>query len=68
LPRFYWARKSWTLEELHHQFFGYIKDLFSRWYNEIKETGKSNKCRVLPSFKHPDSGELLDADSLEELF
>ena len=45
-----------------------MKDLFVRWYAEIKELGKSNKCRVPPTYKHPDTGEVLDADSLNNLF
>ena len=68
LPRFIWVKKSWTLVELHHQFFDYIKDLFVRWYKEIAESGKSNKCRQMPNYKDPDTGKVLDFESLQELF
>ena len=67
LPRFIWVKKTWTLVELHYHFFDYIKDLLVRWYNEIEENGKSNKCRVAPPYKHPDTGALLDAESLKDL-
>ena len=39
LPRFFWAKKSWTLKELHVQFFFYIKDLMKRWLREFTEDG-----------------------------
>jgi hypothetical protein len=68
LPRFIWLKKSWKLTEVHHQFFDYIKDLFTKWYEEFTKDGKSNKCRQNPNFKHPDTGAVLDAPSLAELF
>lgn len=45
LPRFIWLKKSWKLTEVHHQFFNYIKDLFTKWYEEFTKEGKSNKCK-----------------------
>ena len=68
LPRFIWLKKSWNLMEVHHRFFDYIKDLFTRWYDEIAKEGKSAKCRQMPNFKHPDTGAVLDHKSLAELF
>ena len=67
LPRFIWLKKSWTLVEVHHQFFDYIKDLFTKWYEEITKDGKSGKCRQNPNFKHPDTGAVLDSLTLVEL-
>jgi hypothetical protein len=67
LPRFIWLKKSWTLVEVHHNFFNYIKDLFTRWYAEIAESGKSARCKQMPNFKHPDTGEVLNAESLASL-
>lgn len=47
--------------------FEYLKDLFVRWYKEVKEAGKSNKSNKLPEYKDPDSGEPLTYDSLMEM-
>ena len=47
--------------------FEYLKDLFVRWYKEVKEAGKSNKSSKLPEYKDPDSGETLTYDSLMEM-
>ena len=51
LPRIIWARKDWTLKELHQRVFEYFRDLFVRWYKEIEETGFSNRSTKLPSYK-----------------
>ena len=48
--------------------FDYFKDLIVRWYKELKEKGSSNKSSKKPEFKHPDTGLLLDYDSLIEMF
>lgn len=53
LPRFIWARKSWTLEQLHYEFFNLYKDLFYRWYKDIEDAGKSDRCKSVPHYKHP---------------
>lgn len=35
LPRFLWAKKSWTLRELHLNFYATFSDLFVRWYKDV---------------------------------
>lgn len=41
LPRVIWARKEWTLKELHWHVFRYFRDLFVRWLLDFKEQGSS---------------------------
>ena len=67
LPRMFWVNRTWTLQELHLNVFNYYKDLIIRWYKEIKDQGKSNRSSRNPEFKHPDSGQLLNYDSLMEM-
>jgi len=67
LPRVLWVNKKWNLQELHLNIFDYYKDLMIRWYKEIKEQGKSNKSQRPPDYKHPDTGEALNYDSLMEM-
>lgn len=38
-----WARKDWTLKELHQRVFEYYRDIFVRWYKEIAEKGSSDR-------------------------
>jgi len=57
------VEKSWTLKELHLNFFDYFKDVLLRWYREPKDKSKHE-----PQYKHPDTGELLTAESVTELF
>ena len=44
LPRIFWAKKSWTLKELHLNFFDYFKDILRRWFKDIAERGNSERC------------------------
>ena len=67
LPRVLWVNRQWNLQDLHLNVFNYYKDLIIRWYKELKDQGKSNRSSRLPEFKHPDSGELLNYDSLMEM-
>ena len=39
LPRIIWARKNWTLKQLHVEFFDLFKDLLLRWFKDFKENG-----------------------------
>ena len=65
LPRIFWAKKSWTLKELHLNFFDYIKDILRRWLKDIKEYETSDRCNQLPNYKH--NGELVTFDMFEKL-
>ena len=65
LPRFIWVNKSMSLAELHHFVFDYFKELFARYYTE---EDLKNSIRVDPHWKHPDSGEELNAESVTQLF
>lgn len=67
LARFTWVKKSWTLKELHLQFFNEYKELMYKWYKDIKEKGNSERHDKLPPYKHPETGELLTYDTLLEL-
>lgn len=67
LPRVIWARKSWTLKELHLQFFNYFKGLLINWYKEIDEVKISRKCESNPPYSHPDSKALLTYQTIQEL-
>lgn len=64
LARVLWVKKSWTLTELHLQFFNEYKDLLHRWYKECQEKGSSERHSCLPPFKHPETGEVLTYDTL----
>jgi len=64
LPRFIWVSKSWSLAELHHYVFDYIKEMFRLWYQE----GGERKANKRPTYKHPDTQEELTKESIEELF
>ena len=44
LPRVFWAKKSWTLTELHVNFLDYFKDILVRWLKEVQELEMSDKC------------------------
>ena len=63
LPRFIWIKKSWTLKELHMNYFEAYRDIFVRWYRE--EAGQS---KYKPMYKHPDTMEPLNFETLTDLF
>jgi hypothetical protein len=65
LPRVVYAKKSWTLMELHYQFFDYIKDLLRKWLKDVQENGSSDKNSQEPKYKH--KGEALTYDLFETL-
>ena len=66
LPRIFWAKKAWTLKELHIHFFDYIKDLMRRWLKDLKDEEVSNKCNSPMPYKHNDEDLTLDTyESLE---
>ena len=67
LVRFMWAKKSWTLKELHINFYNHHKDLFYRWLKEIAENGSSDKCKAKFLYKHPETGNTLDYSAFLEL-
>jgi hypothetical protein len=50
LPRVFWAKKSWTLKELHLHSFDYFKDIMKRWLKEVQDTEQSDKCNQLPKY------------------
>lgn len=58
----FYAKKSWTLKELHMQFFQYNKDLLLRWLKDIKDDKISQKSKLEPKYKNPDTGEPLIYD------
>ena len=64
LARFVWARKSWTLKQLHVEFFTLYRELIYRWFKDIETTGKSDRSRYDPKYKHPQTGELLTYTTL----
>lgn len=64
LPRVIWARKDWTLKELHMQVFKYFLDLLVRWFKDFKENNDSNKSSQKPVYRKPGSKQVLDYDSL----
>lgn len=57
LPRIIYAKKSWTLKQLHIEFYREYRDIFYRWFKDIKETGKTEKSRYEPKYLHPETGE-----------
>jgi hypothetical protein len=65
LPRLFWAKKSWTLAELHHRVFDHLKNLFYRWYCAVNEGGLS-RSRHDPEYEW--NGKKIDIHSLCELF
>lgn len=67
LPRVIWARKDWTLKELHWNVFRYFRDLFVRWLHDFKENGNSNKSSQPPNYKIPGSKDTLNYDSFMEM-
>jgi hypothetical protein len=36
-----------------------VKDLLGRWLKEVQIEGKSDKCKSLPNWKNPDTGNVL---------
>lgn len=66
LPRLFYAKKSWTLKELHVQFFESVKDLISRWLKDVKDEGKSARCKQQPPYKNA-AGEELTYDMFEAM-
>jgi len=68
LPRFVWAKKSWTLTQFHFEFFKLYKGLIANWYKDLKNNeGRSSFNRYLPKWTDPHSGEMLDFDSFSAL-
>mmetsp|Transcript_38637 Transcript_38637/g.58801 ORF Transcript_38637/g.58801 Transcript_38637/m.58801 type:complete len:332 (-) Transcript_38637:391-1386(-) len=67
LPRFFWAKKSWTLKEMHHQMFLYLRDILVKWYEDVAEKGESDKSKQKPAYRHPTTGEVLTLQDLEQL-
>jgi len=59
------VRKSWTLVELHQYVFDYFKELFLRWYTKDEAELKAKEA---PAYKHPETGEMLTAETIDELF
>lgn len=37
LPRFIWIKNSWTLKELHLNFYDEFKSIISNWYRDCKD-------------------------------
>jgi hypothetical protein len=65
LPRVFWAKKSWTLKELHHEFFRYMRYLFYEWYKDVSVGDcPMQKCQQAPPYINPETQTLLDFDSL----
>lgn len=65
LPRIFWAKKSWTMKELHLNFFDYFKDIIRRWLLEVKEKGNSDRANQLPNYQH--NGETMTYDMFESM-
>lgn len=66
LPRLFWAKKSWTLVELHHHVFNHFKNLFTRWYQALHENSPQRRSRHDPEYEF--NGKKLDFHSSNELF
>lgn len=62
LPRVFWARKDWTLKEMHWRVFEYFRDLFVRWLHDYKEHGNSARSSQAPNYRKPGHKELLSYD------
>ena len=62
LPRLIWARKDWTLKELHWNVFKYFRDLFTRWLSDFKEHGNSNRSSQPPNYKKPGTKDQITYD------
>lgn len=68
MPRFIWIKKSWTLKELHLNFYDEFKSIITNWYKDCKDQGgKSSFHSETPPFRHPQTDEVLDYDSLTAL-
>lgn len=67
LPRVIWARKDWTLKELHWNVFRYFRDLFVRWLQDFKDQGTSVRSTQQPVYRKPGSKEVLTYDSLMDM-
>ena len=65
LPRVIWAKKSWTLKELHMDFFAQFKDAIYRWITEFEKDGGSGKSELRPNWAF--QGEKLTASKFLEL-
>jgi len=67
LPRIIWVRKSWTLRQLHVEFFRLYRWLIYKWYKHAlkSEDGLSMFHKIAPPFKH--NGKVLDYNTLVEL-
>lgn len=64
LPRVIWARKDWSLKELHWEVFRYFRDLFVRWLSDYKEHGNSARASHAPNYRKPGQKDLLTYDLL----
>jgi hypothetical protein len=62
-----WARKDWTLKELHWNVFRYFRDLFIRWLHDYKEHGNSARASQAPNYRKPGHKELLTYDQLMQM-
>ena len=67
LPRMFWARKDWTLKQLHWNVFAYFHDLFVRWLQDYKDQGSSLRSTQKPIYRRPGSEEILTYDVLVEM-
>jgi hypothetical protein len=67
LPRMFWARKDWTLKQLHWNVFLYFHDLFVRWLQDYKDQGSSLRSTQKPIYRRPGSKEILTYDVLVEM-
>lgn len=67
LPRMIWARKDWTLKQLHWNVFAYFQDLFVRWLQDYKDQGSSLRSTQKPVYRRPGSKEILTYDMLIEM-
>ena len=51
IPRITWINLNWTLREVHHQIFNFLKGVISIWYDLSKTDDARSKGIINPPFK-----------------
>ncbi len=68
IPRLAWVNKNWTLKQVHHEMFNFIKGIISIWYDQAASPEGKSKGITVPTFRQPTIAEGQDSEMTKEEF
>lgn len=57
IPRLTWINKNWTMKQVHHEIFNFLKGIISMWYENAKTSEAKAKGIMPPPFRKPTIAE-----------